>query len=110
MLKGYKKLKNFELEYSFYKLSNHQTFYIYLRSDMPIGCINHDIVGECLCSELLMRLSYYIHLEDSDSFFRLTGELNPGPSERLSSTLPIDQHPMLQRILIPKAGNSELGV
>ena len=34
--------------------SDHQTFAVYLRSDMSHGCTNND-----LCSELLMRLSYF---------------------------------------------------
>ena len=41
-------------------------FAVYLRSDsMAFGGINHDLVVD-LCSELLIRLSYYIHTACGD--------------------------------------------
>ena len=43
-----------------------------------------------LCSKLLMRLSYYIFLELGNCFC-LACESNSGPSNRESSTLPLDQ-------------------
>ena len=52
------------------------------------GLIDYGIVLG-ICSELLMRLSSYIHLGYGKSF-RLTWESNPGPSEIEASALPID--------------------
>ena len=52
-----------------------------------MGCINHDIVVG-LCSELLMRLSYYINLGYGKKFISYVGI---EPTQREPSTLPIDQ-------------------
>ena len=65
-----------------------------LRSDNMqhvIACINHDIVVS-LCSELLMRLTYYMHLAYGDNkanVFQLFQESNPGPFYPESTALPL---------------------
>ena len=54
------------------------------------GCINRNIIVG-ICSELLVRLPYFIHL-GFGNFLWLTWESNLGPSDReSSSTLPLDQ-------------------
>ena len=77
--------------------SYHQTLQS-IQGQACLRCINHDkVVG--LCSEVLMRLSYFIHI-GFDKSFRLTWESNPGPSNRGSSTLPLDQNPNYVSLLI----------
>ena len=53
-------------------------FSVYLRSDMSLGALSWHMLG--LCSEILVELSYGIHLEGSDSKRLSTiAGINPGP-------------------------------
>ena len=71
-------------------MSDHQTFCsLFKVRRHVIGCINHDIVVG-LCSDLLIRSSYYIHLRYVKSFC-LTQGSNRGPSDCEPFTLPLDQ-------------------
>ena len=81
----------------------HETsFLLFLRPTIRLFCsqyfkvsrhviefINHHIVVD-LCSELIMRLFYYIHLRYGESFC-LTWGSNPVPSDCETSILPLDQ-------------------
>ena len=70
--------------------SDHQTFYsLFKVRQYAMGCINHDIVIG-LCSELLMRLSYYNH-PGYGKKIGLTWGSNRGPSDCEPSTIPLDQ-------------------
>ena len=60
----------------------------YFQGQTCHGCINHDIIVG-LWFELLMRLSYYIHLWFGKKLSSYVG-IEPGPNERESSTLPLD--------------------
>ena len=71
-------------------ISDHHTFFSLFKVRLHvIVCINHDIVvGPC--SELLMRLFYYIHLI-CGKINCLTWRSNHGPSDCEPSTVPLDQ-------------------
>ena len=49
--------------------SDHDNFVHYIHGKTFHGCINHDIVVVSLCCDLLMRLSYYIHLVFGNKLF-----------------------------------------
>ena len=70
--------------------SNHRLFFsLFKVRQHANGCFNHDIkVG--LCSELLMRLSFYI-IYDMVKSFPLTWGSNRGPSDCAPSIIPLYQ-------------------
>ena len=73
--------------------SDHQTFVQSIKRQTCHGCINHDIVIG-LCSELLMRLIYYIHLGFGKKAFCPTWGSNCSRFDCEPSTLPLDQGPV----------------
>ena len=60
--------------FNFFMSDHHTSCSLFKVRRQLIGCINHDI-EVVLCSELLMRLSYYIHI-GYNNFFDSLGDLS----------------------------------